>query len=208
MTHCDRVDALLSAYIEQDTSPAETRFVDGHLTLCPRCRQQLDEMRTLLARLSQLPRVETSADFTERVIARTTGLEPAGLEEPVLIELPSRRPVWAVPLAAAAALALVIVTVTRLTVGTAPSPETAQTPSPSAPTLVQVSQPEVDGPPEVTDLTNLHPELKKEGEGVSIGMVRDSYVLDAYELREPAGGGNLTLTRVSAEPGTRVVVTF
>lgn len=208
MTHCDRVDALLSAYVEQETSPAETRFVDGHLTLCPRCRLQLDEMRSLLARLSQLPKVEASAGFTERVLAQTTGLEPAGLEEPVLIELPSTRPVWAVPLAAAAGLALVIFTVARFAVG----PEATKTPSPSTTTVAQQPYPgsETSAPPEVRDLTTLHPGLENEveGEAVPIGMVRDSYVLDAYELREPAGGGNLTLTRVSAEPGTRVVVTF
>ena len=61
---------------------AENRFVDGHLTVCSRCRAQVDDVSRVISRLQDLPRIETAPTFTEQVLARAHGLAPAGLEEP------------------------------------------------------------------------------------------------------------------------------
>lgn len=211
MNHCDHVDSLLSAYVEGEASPAETRFIDGHLALCTRCRSQLHEMRSLLHLLSETPRVTVGPDFTERVLARTRDREPAGLDEPVVIPLPAPRSMWAVPLAAAAALALVLLATTQLGPRTAGDTElVAQgvVGTSSAPTGTEAA-PSLPLFPEVDELTNYIPELDQtEGEVQSLGTARDAYVLEAYELRTPAGGSEPVLTRVSAGSGDKVVVTF
>ena len=55
--------------------------------------------------------------------------------------------------------------------------------------------------PEVASLGN------EENTGQSLGMVQDVYVVDAYELREPTGGGQPILTLVSGND-TPITVTF
>ena len=60
MKPCDRLDTLLSAYLETETSPAETRFVDGHMAACARCRKQVEDISRLIEQLSTLPRIQTS----------------------------------------------------------------------------------------------------------------------------------------------------
>jgi anti-sigma factor RsiW len=207
MKPCDRVDSLLSAHLEHETSPAEARFLDDHLQRCSRCRRQVSEMGGLMKTLSALPRVKTAPDFTQRVIARTVGLEPAGLDAPGILVLPSRRPAWALPLAAAAALALISVTVLQLgRTPTAPV-ETAQNASPMAgapePAAIPSNEPALPAvaPPQVKSLGS-------QGEATSLGMARDAYVLEDYELREPTDGGAPVLTRASAKGDAQVVVTF
>jgi anti-sigma factor RsiW len=211
MNHCDHVDSLLSAYVESEASPAETRFVDEHLALCTRCRSQLHEMRSLLQLLSETPRVQVGDDFTERVLARTRGREPSGLTEPVVTPLPAPRSMWAAPLAAAAAFALVLLATTLLGPRTGGETELAlegSSGTQTAPTAAQEAPP-LPLFPEVEELTTLIPELDEtEGEVQSMGTARDAYVLEAYELRLPAGGSEPVLTRVSAGSGDKVVVTF
>jgi len=118
---------------------------------------------------------------------------------------------WAVPLAAAAAFALVLLATTLLgprsggetefAVQGSPGTQPAPAGSPEAPPLPIF--------PEVDELTSLIPELDQTGGEVqSLGTARDAYVLEAYELRLPAGGSEPVLTRVSAGSGDKVVVTF
>jgi anti-sigma factor RsiW len=206
MKPCYRADALLSAHLEDEISPAESRFLTEHLETCARCRRQRNEMKSLLATLSTLPRVETSPEFTSRVLARTAGLEPVGIEAPGVLVLPSRRPLWAVPLAAAAA-ALITVGILQSGRGPTPPTETAATSSPVAkapePTSIPSALPASSAgePPPVES-------LGPQQEGTSLGMARDAYVLEDYELREPTDGGSPILTRASAKGGAQVVVTF
>jgi predicted anti-sigma-YlaC factor YlaD len=222
MKPCERVDALLSEYLESETSPAETRFIEGHLTVCSRCREQMEEVRVLLQRLARLPRVTASADFTDAVLARTHGLVPAGLEEPVVALHPARRaPQWAAPLAAAAALAVIVLGATQLPWFNPAGPDLARD---GAPAVVADAVPdarlEMDrfanpdagsrAQPEVTRLTELRPDLAatEGGEASALGMASDAYALDDWVLRGPAEGGTPVLTRVDADSSHRVMVTF
>lgn len=210
MNPCERLDSLLSAFLEDETSPAETRFVEDHLVRCTRCREQVAGTRALLDRLHHLPARPVSEGFTDRVLTRVRGLAPADLEAPpAVVHLPVRRtaPAWAVPLAAAAALAVALLGIPQLRSGQTTTPvETAQTPSAQAPLNgIASNLPEAASnpvpPPKVMTLG------PSEGQ-VSVGMVRDAYVLEAYELREPAGGGAPIVTPVRADEKSRVMVAF
>jgi len=211
MNPCERLDSLLSAFLENEASPAEVRFVEDHLIRCTRCREQVAATRSLLDRLHHLPARPVSEGFTDRVLVRIRGTDPAGLEAPpAVLRLPSRPsvPAWTVPLAAAAALAIALLGLPQLRPGHAPAPMT-QAPSAQAPLNgIASNQPATGGangtqvpPPEVMT-------LGPSQEQVPVGMVRDAYVLEAYELREPAGGGGPVVTPVRADENSRVMVAF
>lgn len=208
MKPCERTDSLLSAYLEGETSPAETRFLDSHLASCPRCRDQKAAMETLLSRLHTLPRVDVSPGFTERVLARTAGLEPAGVESrPAVIPIRSRWS-WSVPMAAAAALLVVVWGVNQMRTRSGPAPEIAQQttpppavmPTPEAPPASPPATANPDATPQVERMQG----ADNDGEWLD----GDVYVLENFELRQPAGGGSPTLTRASGAAKDRVVVTF
>ena len=80
MNTCQRIDSLVSAFLEHEASPAEVRFVEGHLPTCPRCRAQIHEVSLAMEELSRLPRVQTRPEFTDEVLVRTRGLRAADLE--------------------------------------------------------------------------------------------------------------------------------
>ena len=216
MNTCQRIDSLVSAFLEHEASPAEMRFVETHLPTCPRCRAQIGEVSLAMEALSQLPRVETGPEFTEHVLSRTRGLRAAGLEsrEPWIMvpRFTTRRLLrWSVPMAAAAALVLALVTMQiarrsgepetasrDTTVGTR-TPAPAVQPTPNSTTTAQGPI----TPPEVLHLGK--------GGGQPLGMAsdsRDSYAVGTYELRAPREGGTAILTPVASKPDVPVVVTF
>ena len=226
MKPCERVDALLSDYLERATSPAETRFVERHLAVCPRCRAQRDEMERLLERLAGLPRVEAAPDFTERVLARTHHLPPASLEEPLVPKPRSAARAWAVPLAAAAAVAVVTFGVLRFSSSPPTAPQVAGSgqvteAAPQRDALAAAARERVgrlrrETPVQqrnlapVTTLAEVRPDLAS-GEKTAaqpLGMVHDAYALDDWVLSRPAEGGAPVLTRVRADSSAPVMVTF
>jgi len=98
---CVEAKELLSAFLDGETSPEESRRVEEHLAACAGCRasrQRMGVLDSFLAR-SETP---VSPDFREKLFSR--------LEDEDL--LPRRRSLfpfsirWALPLAAVAALGL------------------------------------------------------------------------------------------------------
>ena len=216
MNTCQRIDSLVSAFLEHEASPAEVRFVESHLPTCPRCRTQMREVSLAMEELSRLPRIQTRAEFTDEVLARTRGLRAADLEsrEPWIIapRFTTRRLFqWSVPLAAAAALAVALVslqiahrsgepeTASRDTITETSKPAPAVQPTHPGSTQTTTAQGPVT-PPEVIHYGK--------GEGQSLGMAQDSYALGTYELRTPREGGTPILTPVASKPDVPVVVTF
>jgi Tol biopolymer transport system component len=55
---------LLSAYLDQQASPAERAYVDAHLQQCTACRTELESLRQTVAVLHLLPRVALPRAFT------------------------------------------------------------------------------------------------------------------------------------------------
>jgi anti-sigma factor RsiW len=221
MKPCDRVDSLLSAYLDHEASPAETRIVEDHLETCRRCSANAREVAALLPRLSRLPRVQVSDGFTARVLAEVKGLPVPDFDEPAVPRLRPRVAAWGFPLAAAAALALVTVSLLRVWVG--PSSDTSLAGRSATSTVSAVEKAvehsgagangtpvSVSPPPDVATLPELLPglEMSPAEEAKSLGMARDAYAIEDWVLREPAEGGSPVLTRVGSDPSASVVVTF
>ncbi|MHB9023977.1 MAG: anti-sigma factor family protein [Armatimonadota bacterium] len=108
------VDELYTAYLENSLPDAVRQEVDAHLRDCPQCREELEEMRRVVACLREMPQIAVPSGFVEGVRAR----------------LPQPRPIffaWRAPalagglLVAAVAVFLVILNVSptsRTTVAT------------------------------------------------------------------------------------------
>lgn len=94
---------LLSAYLDGETTPAESRRVRSHMAGCVHCRRHLYELNEMRAAVRSLPSLELPA-----------GLVPG---EPVAGRRRRRRSVW---LGAAAAVAAAVIAAATLV--TAPRP--------------------------------------------------------------------------------------
>jgi anti-sigma factor RsiW len=221
MKPCDRVDSLLSAYLDHEASPAETRLVQDHLETCRRCSANVREVAALLPKLSRLPRVRVSDGFTARVLAEVKGSPVPDFDEPSVPRLRPRVAAWGFPLAAAAALALVTVSLVRVWVGPSSDISLAERTATSTATSLERALEHggaaakgtpvsATAPPDVATLPEVLPGLNGQPaeEAKSLGMARDAYAIDDWVLREPAEGGSPVLTRVGSDPSATVVVTF
>jgi len=63
MMTCERIEGLLSAYLEGDLAPAETAEVDVHLAGCPECAGLAALMREALSAAAAFPEVEPSPEL-------------------------------------------------------------------------------------------------------------------------------------------------
>lgn len=64
---------LLSAYVEGDLADCERARVERHLAACPECRNALDSLRHMLARMHRVPSPADNPaprDIVEAVQAR------------------------------------------------------------------------------------------------------------------------------------------
>lgn len=73
---CSKVQALLSEYVDNALSARDTWEVERHLSICHECTRMVNELRRIVAVLSEAPRYEVSPDFMERLQARLFALEP------------------------------------------------------------------------------------------------------------------------------------
>src|SRR5438552_12478635 len=61
-------DELLSAFLDDDLSPAERAQVEKHLATSEADRQLLTELKSLHSDLASLPQAAVSPDFADRVV--------------------------------------------------------------------------------------------------------------------------------------------
>jgi anti-sigma factor RsiW len=73
---CQKVQPLLSEYIDNVLSARDTWEVDKHLAVCNPCTRALNEMRRTVDLLASAPRFEVSTDFMEKLQGRISALEP------------------------------------------------------------------------------------------------------------------------------------
>jgi anti-sigma factor RsiW len=66
---CERIEELLSAYLEGELSEAEKREVDAHLAGCPSCAELLSLLRETQGALSAFPEIEPSPAVMEKLYA-------------------------------------------------------------------------------------------------------------------------------------------
>lgn len=91
-------DELLSAYLDGETTPAESAGIGRHLGGCHRCRRQLEELNLARAALRSLPTLE---------LPLTLVASPSRAEPPM-----RKRPsVWVGAAAAVAAAVIAVATV-------------------------------------------------------------------------------------------------
>ncbi|MDX1674475.1 MAG: zf-HC2 domain-containing protein [Longimicrobiales bacterium] len=66
----------LEAFVEEALDGADRAVVDSHLTRCSDCQAEVAELRTLFAALGDLPELEPSAGFADRVMERVRVRQP------------------------------------------------------------------------------------------------------------------------------------
>ena len=59
----DRLQTLLSSYVDDQVSPAEAARVESHLSGCEECQRDLDNMRTTVGLLRAMPDLQPSRSF-------------------------------------------------------------------------------------------------------------------------------------------------
>jgi anti-sigma factor ChrR (cupin superfamily) len=135
MKYCQDIRPELSAYLDGELTPSQRTEVEAHLASCPRCQEELAELKTLAAGMAALPKLEPAPQFLAEVrhkIARGDNPEPKTWQDHLF------RPVWLkVPLEAAALIVIVALVqrfqeptpvskVARLRMARADSPKTAR----------------------------------------------------------------------------------
>jgi anti-sigma factor RsiW len=74
----DHLDALrMQAYLDGELPAGEVAGVRSHLDACPRCRSEAEAWTTLFGDLAELPSLEPSPAFRERIMASVEGAAPA-----------------------------------------------------------------------------------------------------------------------------------
>ncbi len=66
---CERIQELLSPYLDGELAPSERAQVEAHLTGCSDCADLLGRLRTALAAFASFPEVDLSEDLQVRLSA-------------------------------------------------------------------------------------------------------------------------------------------
>jgi len=67
---CYSFDRIMSDYIDANLNVKTRKEADEHLSICPRCREKLTDMKAVLIELSCLPKLKTRSDFESRLMDR------------------------------------------------------------------------------------------------------------------------------------------
>ena len=67
---CERIEPLLSAYLDRELGEAERGIVEGHVDACSRCTQALDRLQRLQHLLRMIPTEELHENLAPRIMAR------------------------------------------------------------------------------------------------------------------------------------------
>lgn len=127
---CERVDAALAAYLEDELPPAARRGIDVHLGECLRCAALVRDIDAIRRDAATLPELSPSRDLwpaiAERIEAPVFKLEPSGPS--------AARRNWWLGLAAAGLVAITAgltytITIRQIGLGTDAAPAIASTDS-------------------------------------------------------------------------------
>lgn len=67
---CDEISKYIPAYLEDDLTPEERKFVDEHINTCDACRQDLADFKNTFNILKDLPDVEPPPFFEQKIMSR------------------------------------------------------------------------------------------------------------------------------------------
>ncbi|MDI6869755.1 MAG: zf-HC2 domain-containing protein [Bacillota bacterium] len=73
--NCERVRNLISAYLDRELAPEESRLIRAHLVACADCNEELEAEAALKRALGDLESEEAPADFLPSLLDRLRGEE-------------------------------------------------------------------------------------------------------------------------------------
>ncbi len=76
--NCQQVVELVTAYLEGDLSPADTRQVENHLSGCPGCDTYLAQMRATIREVGQVDADRLPDDVRSALLSAFTANSPDG----------------------------------------------------------------------------------------------------------------------------------
>jgi anti-sigma factor RsiW len=127
--NCRSAESLYSAFIEDELSQKERRYLEAHLLGCRRCSLAVRELRATIALTQSLPAAEVSEHFEEDVLLRIRSgeaLRPSIVEWLAGVASPIRlRPVFAASVGVCAASIAAFV---LLSTSPRPAPTTSAVP--------------------------------------------------------------------------------
>lgn len=91
---CEKIEELLSPYLEDELTREQRQAVDSHLRTCPHCAELLSLMREARVSLSSFPEVGVSEELTEKLYAIPQGRKKFRFVSEVLLR-PSSQPIMA-----------------------------------------------------------------------------------------------------------------
>ncbi len=91
---CERIEELLSLYVEGDLTSKEKAAVDSHLLACPSCALLLAALKETRLALSGIPELEVSPELLSRLAAIPTTKKKFSFSLDFLLK-PSLQPVFA-----------------------------------------------------------------------------------------------------------------
>ncbi len=66
--NCAEVEKLLSAYIDQELTPAEARAVASHLALCASCQKDRAELERVKGIMGSVAKPKAPPELTDRIV--------------------------------------------------------------------------------------------------------------------------------------------
>lgn len=67
---CYSFDRIISDYIDANLNVKLRQEANEHISVCPRCKEKLSDLKSILSELSSLPCRETRPDFESRLMDR------------------------------------------------------------------------------------------------------------------------------------------
>lgn len=74
---CKDISSMLSPYLDGVLDSDESAEVRVHLTNCPQCRAELEELKAVMLLLQELPEMTPPVDFREKLLAKIDDIETA-----------------------------------------------------------------------------------------------------------------------------------
>lgn len=91
---CERIEELLSPYLEDELNPEEKRAVESHLRTCPSCAGLLSLLKETKESLADFPEIDVSESLFERLSTIPTRKKRLRISLDFLLR-PSLQPVLA-----------------------------------------------------------------------------------------------------------------
>lgn len=90
-------EQALESFAARELDGGDAAVVESHLLGCAACSGAVEEWRTLFSALDEVPLLEPSADFADRVMARVTVRKPLPVQAAELVDrlVPHSRRGWA-----------------------------------------------------------------------------------------------------------------